>query len=60
MIYAIGHLAEAEDESAARFPEIKDRIYALRKSYWKGEDISEQLNNLVSDVYERYRQETDM
>jgi len=55
LIYAMGHLAEAEDESAARFPEIKWRIYTLRKAIQRGESIN--IDELVRDVYERWQDE---
>lgn len=54
-VYAIGHLAEAEDEAVKLYPEIAERIYAIRKSFQRGEEID--LDNLVSDLYELWTAE---
>ena len=51
-IYAMGHLAEAEDEAAADYPELKERIYAMRKSYQKGEDVD--IDLLIEDLYKMW------
>lgn len=57
-VYVIGNLSEAEDEAEKMYPEIRNRIYAVRKALMRGEDI--ELDNLVSDIYERYRQESSL
>lgn len=53
LVYVVGHLAEAEDESVKDFPELSDRIHLLRKSILKGESYD--IESLAEDVYEMWR-----
>ena len=52
-VYAVGHLAEAEDEAAETYPEIRDMIYAQRKDYMKGNKIN--VDALAKEVYETWK-----
>jgi len=56
-VYVVGHLAEAEDEAAASYPEIKDRIYALRKSFQEGNTVD--IDALAIFIYEEWRDLND-
>lgn len=51
-VYAVGHLAEAEDE-AATYPEIRDMIYNLRQSYMKDEDVD--IDTLAKEIFDLWR-----
>jgi len=51
--YAIGHMAEAEAESLADFPEIAHRIRELRLDYMSGKHIDmDVLIDWVAGIYE--------
>lgn len=56
-IYVIGNLSEAEDECEKDYPELRDRIYQVRKSYQRGETID--IDNLVRDLYEMWLNDRD-
>lgn len=51
-VYVIGHLAEAEDESAT-YPVIRDMIYNLRQSYMRGEDVD--IDALAKEIFDLWR-----
>jgi len=53
LIYVIGHLAEAEDEAAVDYPDLKDRIYEIRKAIQRGEIVD--LDALVEDIFEMWK-----
>lgn len=55
LIYVIGNLSEAEDEAEKEFPEIRDRIYEVRKAIQRGEKVD--MDNLASDLYERWKED---
>jgi hypothetical protein len=54
-VYVVGNLSEAEDECEEKYPELRDRIYELRKLYMKGESVD--INALVQHVFELYKLE---
>lgn len=54
-IYVIGNLSEAEDECERDYPELRDRIYCMRKAFQRGEEID--LEQLVEDIYEQWQEQ---